>query len=75
MMQTVAAALPSLWSGWVLPIGAGICLSAATGFRTFVPLLCVGIAAHFGLFALDAQYAWLASTAGLIALGLSLIHI
>ncbi len=69
MMQDVAAALPSLWSGWVLPIGAGICLSAATGFRTFVPLLCVGLAAHFGLFALDAQYAWLASTAGLIALG------
>lgn len=53
----------------MLPIGAGICLSAATGFRTFVPLLCVGLAAHFGLFRLDAQYAWLASTTGLVALG------
>lgn len=69
MIQDVVSALPSWWSGWVLPIGAGICLSAATGFRTFVPLLCVGLAAHFGLFSLDAQYAWLASTTGLVALG------
>jgi hypothetical protein len=69
MIQDVVSALPSWWSGWVLPIGAGVCLSAATGFRTFVPLLCVGLAAHFGLFSLDAQYAWLASTTGLVALG------
>jgi Domain of unknown function (DUF4126) len=69
MIQDVVSTLPSWWSGWVLPIGAGICLSAATGFRTFVPLLCVGLAAHFGLFNLDAQYAWLASTTGLVALG------
>ncbi len=69
MIQEVVSALPSWWSGWVLPIGAGVCLSAATGFRTFVPLLCVGLAAHFGLFSLDAQYAWLATTTGLVALG------
>jgi hypothetical protein len=69
MIQDVVSTLPSWWSGWVLPIGAGICLSAATGFRTFVPLLCVGLAAHFGLFNLDTQYAWLASTTGLLALG------
>lgn len=69
MIQDVVSALPSWWSGWVLPIGAGVCLSAATGFRTFVPLLCVGLAAHFGVFNLDQQYAWLASTTGLIALG------
>ena len=53
----------------MLPVGAGICLSAACGFRTFVPLLLVGLASHLGVFALDARYAWLASTAGLVALG------
>lgn len=64
-----SAATPGWWSAWVLPIGAGICLSAACGLRTFVPLLCVGLASHFGLFPLDAKYAWLSSTHGLVALG------
>jgi len=68
-MQDVASTVPSWWAAWILPIGVGICLSAATGFRTFVPLLCVGVAAHFGAFSLDPQYAWLASTAGLVAMG------
>ncbi len=58
-----------MWTTWALPIGAGICLAAACGFRTFVPLLCVAIASRTGLFALDAQYAWLSGTAGLMALG------
>lgn len=57
-----------MWSAWVLPIGAGICLAAACGFRTFVPLLCIAVAAHLGVVPLDAQYAWLATTTGLIAL-------
>ena len=57
-----------MWTTWALPIGAGICLAAACGFRTFVPLLCVAIASRTGLFALDAQYAWLSGTAGLISL-------
>lgn len=69
MIQDVAATMPAWWSAWVLPIGAGICLSAACGFRTFVPLLCVAVASHFGMFSLDAKYAWLASTAGLVSLG------
>ncbi len=69
VLQTVTESTPTWWSAWVVPVGAGICLSAATGFRTFVPLLCIGLAAHFGLFAVDTSYAWLASTAGLVALG------
>jgi hypothetical protein len=69
LIQEAAAVTPSLWSAWVLPIGAGICLSAACGLRTFVPLLCVALASHFGVFSLDDKYAWLASTAGLVALG------
>ena len=58
-----------MWTTWALPIGAGICLAAACGFRTFVPLLCVAIASRTGLFALDGQYVWLSGTAGLMALG------
>ena len=69
MIQEAASTLPGWWSAWILPVGAGICLSAACGFRTFVPLLLVGLASHLGMFALDARYAWLASTAGLVALG------
>jgi hypothetical protein len=56
-------------TAWLLPIGAGICLAAACGFRTFVPLLCIGVAGRLGGFPLDASYAWLASGAGLVVLG------
>lgn len=68
-MIDVVAGGPAWLTTWALPIGAGICLSAACGFRTFIPLLLVGLASHFGVFPLDASYAWLASTAGLTALG------
>lgn len=59
---------PEWLQTWALPIGAGVCLAAACGFRTFVPLLCVAIASKTGLLTLDGQYAWLASTTGLVAL-------
>jgi len=36
-----------------------------------VPLLCIGVASHFGVFAVDPQYAWLGSPAGLLALGIA----
>lgn len=71
MAPEIAAALPVWWTTWVMPIGAGICLSTACGFRTFVPLLCIGVASHFGVFAVDPQYAWLGSPAGLLALGIA----
>jgi len=69
MMIDMASSLPAWWSAWALPIGAGVCLSAACGFRTFIPLLAVGLAAHFGLIPLDAKYGWLGTTTGLVALG------
>jgi hypothetical protein len=53
---------------WAVPIGVGVCLAAACGFRTFVPLLCVALAARTGLVTLDGPYAWMANTTGLIAL-------
>ena len=68
-MIDIATSLPGWWSTWALPVGAGVCLSAACGFRTFIPLLAVGLASKIGLFPLDAQYGWLATTTGLVALG------
>ncbi|MBL0171528.1 MAG: DUF4126 domain-containing protein [Gemmatimonadaceae bacterium] len=68
-MIDAVSSLPGWWSAWALPIGAGVCLSAACGFRTFIPLLAVGLASHFGVIPLDAQYGWLATTTGLVALG------
>lgn len=52
-------------------LGAG--LSAACGFRIFVPFLLVGIAARTGHVALGANFAWMASTPALIALGVATI--
>ncbi|HYW31598.1 MAG TPA: DUF4126 domain-containing protein [Gemmatimonas sp.] len=52
----------------LLPIGVGLCLSAACGFRTFLPLLFVGAAARWGIFPLNGQFEWIASTPGLVVL-------
>lgn len=53
---------------WLLPVSVGLCLSAACGFRTFLPLLFVGVAARMGIFPLHGQYEWIASGSGLLVL-------
>jgi hypothetical protein len=47
---------------------AGLALSAAVGFRIFVPLLLVGVAGRLGYLQLTPEMAWLASDAALVAL-------
>jgi len=47
---------------------AGLALSAAVGFRVFVPLLLTGLAARLGYLELTSDMAWLASDAALVAL-------
>lgn len=47
----------------------GLALSAAAGFRVFVPLLLTGLAARFGYLTLTPTTAWLGSDAALVALG------
>lgn len=51
-------------------IGAfvGLALSAAVGFRVFVPLLIAGAAARLGYLGLTTDMAWLGSDAALVAL-------
>ncbi len=53
----------------LLSVLLGIGLSAACGFRIFVPFLLVGIAARTGHVALGTSFSWMASTPALIALG------
>jgi hypothetical protein len=52
-----------------ISIALGIGLSAATGFRLFVPLLLAGLAAHAGFIELSDGFSWLSSTPALITLG------
>src|SRR5256885_9777672 len=51
----------------VLSLLIGIGLSAACGFRVFVPLLVVSIASHTGHLHLSSGFEWMGSTAALIA--------
>ena len=50
-----------------LSICLGLGLSAACGFRVFVPLLCLSIAAHFKVVPLTGAFAWVGSDAALFA--------
>lgn len=52
----------------LMSICAGICLSAACGFRIFLPFLIMSLAARNGMLDLSGEFAWLASTPALIVL-------
>ncbi len=53
----------------VTGILVGLGLSAACGFRVFVPLLVAGLAARFGGLAVVPGFAWIGSTPALVAFG------
>lgn len=52
-------------------IAAAIGLSAACGFRVFVPFLLMSLGAMFGLYEPSADFAWIESSAALMAFGLA----
>ncbi|MBM3846931.1 MAG: DUF4126 domain-containing protein [Verrucomicrobia bacterium] len=52
----------------LLSLCIGLGLSAACGFRVFIPLLGLSLAAHAGHVTLASDFQWLASTPALIAL-------
>ncbi|MFC3960936.1 DUF4126 domain-containing protein [Nocardia jiangsuensis] len=60
-------------SSWVLPLFLGLGLAAACGFRAFLPLLMLSVAARFDLFGLDLNesFAWIGSTGALLALAVA----
>ena len=53
----------------------GLGLSAAAGFRVFVPFLCMGIAAHFqtGLFEVPDNFQWTGTLPALVLFGTATI--
>lgn len=58
---------------WLLAALLGLGLAAATGLKTFLPLLMLSGAARFELFGIELSgaFAWLASDAALIALAIA----
>lgn len=55
----------------ILSLLVGLALSAACGFRIFVPLLVTAIAARAGYLSLGDGFQWLGSNAALISLGVA----
>jgi hypothetical protein len=54
-------------------VALGVGLAAATGLRVFLPLLVVSVAAYSGHLPLADSFAWLATPAALILLGVAAI--
>ena len=50
-------------------IALGVGLSASCGFRVFVPMLVASIAAHLGIFPVQAGFQWLGSWPAMICFG------
>ncbi len=55
----------------ILALLVGLGLSAACGFRVFVPLLVMSVAAHAGHLSLAPSFSWIGSTPALVALGVA----
>src|SRR5687768_14594844 len=55
----------------LLSLGIGLGLSAACGFRIFVPLLVMSIAANAGELQLASSFSWIRSTEALVALSVA----
>ena len=58
---------------WFLPILIGVGLSAACGFRVFLPLLAMSIAAQLGLLNLSPGFEWIGSDAGTVAFAVATV--
>ena len=57
----------------IVGICVGISLSAACGFRVFLPLLAVSIAAHFFGFKVNADFEWIGSWISIVSLATATI--
>jgi hypothetical protein len=60
-------------SSTVLSVCLGLGLSAATGFRVFIPLLLINLASRGGWLELSDQFAWMGATPALVAFGLATV--
>lgn len=55
----------------IISICLGIGLSASVGFRVFLPLFALSLAAYFDVWQLNESWQWVGSTAALITLGVA----
>lgn len=51
----------------------GVALSAASGFRIFIPLLVSNLATKFGIFSLASNFAWMGSTTTTVVLSIAVL--
>jgi hypothetical protein len=56
---------------YILPIVLGISLAAATGFRVFIPLLVMGLAAREGVLPISSSFTWVGTTPALVMLSVA----
>ena len=57
----------------IISIFLGIGLAASSGFRVFLPLFVLSLAAYFDLWTLNDQWLWLGSTGAVIAFGVAML--
>lgn len=57
----------------IFSILIGIGLAASVGFRVFVPLFALSIAAHYNIIPLNESWAWVGSATAIITLGIATI--
>ena len=62
-----------LFMEWVLSVLVGVALSAACGFRVFVPMLVMSIAVHSGHLVPSDGFMWLGSWAALAGFGVATV--
>ena len=56
---------------FIVPVVLGVSLAAAAGLRVFVPLLALGLAAHFGVVPVSDGFSWVATTPALVMLAVA----
>lgn len=57
----------------IISIFLGVGLAASVGFRVFLPLFALSLAAFFDIVPLNAQWEWVGSLPALIALGVAML--
>ena len=55
----------------IISICLGVGLSASVGFRVFLPLFALSLAAHFDVWELNESWQWIGGTTALITLGVA----
>ena len=61
------------WFHLILAVSMGISLSAACGFRVFVPLLAVSLAVRYAGLGVNDSFSWVGSDAALICLSVATV--